>query len=64
MHAHFNLLPTQLCACMLYPIPLGDAEGASSGVAQLIQTTQGHRIRLASIGNHLHTREYKTYKLF
>ena len=31
-------------ACSLYlsPVYVGDAEGASSGVAQLIQSTQAH----------------------
>ena len=33
----------QLHACLLYLILPGDTEDASSGVAQLIQTTQNHR---------------------
>ena len=46
--------PSHQHACLCdYLIPLGDAEGACSGVAQLIQTTQGHKIRLTSVGKHL-----------
>ena len=43
-YLHINSIHLILCACMLYLIALGDSEGASSGVAQLIQTTQGHKL--------------------
>ena len=38
---------------MLYLIPLVDAEGASSGVAQLIQSTQTHRKYAMGMSRHL-----------
>ena len=64
IHTHTCISAIQACpvnAC-LYLICLGDAEGSSSGVAQLIQCTQAHRKILTGIHKHLNSRGYALYK--